>query len=62
MRIAKFNEKITDNIITVEDELMVRDVFQDLDDSWDLVNIRPSINLNTNHHIDNSDNISLFRY
>lgn len=43
MRIAKFNEGLTDNTITVEEELMIRDIFQDLDDNWDLLNIKPSL-------------------
>jgi hypothetical protein len=43
MRIVKFNEKLTYDIITQEDELDIRDIFQDLDDEWNLLDIKPTL-------------------
>lgn len=43
MRIAKFNEKVIDSVITLDDELVIRDIFQDLDDEWNLSDIKPSL-------------------
>lgn len=43
MRIAKFNEKLTYGVITQEDELIIRDIFQDLDDEWNLLDIKPTL-------------------
>jgi len=39
----KFNESMSEEIITPEDELVVRDIFRDLEEEWDLLDIRPSL-------------------